>query len=224
MKDAELAYLSAGETSQLIDRGELSPVELTRVLLERIDELNPRLNAFLTVTPERALSDARAAEERLRRDERIGPLDGVPHSIKDAEPTRGIRTTHGSLWDRVAVPDHDSLVAARLRAAGSPLLGKTNVSHEGYKDMSDNLLGPPARNPWDLSRTPGGSSGGAAAAVAAGLGAIAQGGDGAGSIRIPPHSPAPSASNPRTAGSRSGPMATPSPARGRIPGRCWTRH
>lgn len=185
MNDTDLAYLSAHETGRLIATGQLSPVELTRVLLDRIDELNPRLNAFLTITPERAMSDARAAEERARRGERIGPLDGVPHSIKDLEPTKGIRTTGGSMWTRDQVPDHDSLVAARMRAAGSPLLGKTNLPHAGHKDMTDNLLGVPTRNPWDLTRTPGGSSGGAAAAVAAGLGALGQGGDGAGSVRIP---------------------------------------
>lgn len=185
MKDVGLCYLSAYETDHLIATGQMSPVELTRILLDRIDELNPRLNAFLTVTPDRAMADARAAEERARRGERIAPLDGVPHSIKDLEPTKGIRTTGGSQWTRDLVPEHDSLVVARMGATGSPLLGKTNTPHAGYKDMTDNLLGPPARNPWDLSRTPGGSSGGAAAAVSAGLGALAQGGDGGGSIRIP---------------------------------------
>ncbi|XVQ07155.1 amidase [Spirillospora sp. CA-255316] len=181
----ELWRLPAHESGRLIEAGELSPVELTEAILQRIDELNPHLDAFLTVTPERARRDARAAEARALRGERLGPLDGVPHSIKDLEPTAGIRTTGGSLWNEDHVPDHDSLVVARLRATGSPLLGKTNTPHAGYKDMTDNLLGPPARNPWDPTRTPGGSSGGAAAAVAAGLGSLAQGGDGAGSVRIP---------------------------------------
>jgi Asp-tRNA(Asn)/Glu-tRNA(Gln) amidotransferase A subunit family amidase len=185
VNDADIAYLSAYETGQLIDAGQLSPVQVTEALLDRITEWNPRLNAFLTVTAERALVDARSAEDRARRGERIGPLDGVPHSIKDMDATRGIRTTSGSTFTRDHVPDHDSVVAERMKATGSPLLGKTNVPHMGYKDMTDNLLGPPARNPWDLSRTPGGSSGGAAAAVAAGLGALATGSDGAGSIRIP---------------------------------------
>ena len=185
MNDTDIAYLSAHQTSQLIDTGQLSPVELTRILLDRIDTLNPHLGAFLTVTPERAMADARAAEERARRGERIGPLDGVPHSIKDTEPPEGIRTTRGSLFTRDDIPDHDSLVVARMRATGSPLLGKTNMPQEGHKDVTDNLLGPPARNPWDLSRTPGGSSGGAAAAVSAGMGALAQAGDAAGSTRIP---------------------------------------
>lgn len=185
MNDTDLCYLSAHETNDLITSGELSPVEFTRSLLERIEDLNPRINAFLTVTPERALAEAQVAEDRALRGERIGPLDGVPHSIKDQEPTRGIRTTSGSLWNHDHVPENDSLVVERMQAAGSPLLGKTNTPNAGYKDMTDNLLGPPARNPWDLTRTPGGSSGGAAAAVSAGLGALAQGSDGAGSIRIP---------------------------------------
>lgn len=183
--NTDLARLSAYETSTMIDSGQVSPVEVTEALLDRIADLNPRLNAFLTVTPERALADARAAEDRAQRRERIGPLDGVPHSIKDSDATRGIRTTHGSLFTRELVPHHDSVVAERMRAAGSPLLGKTNLPQVGHKDMTDNLLGAPTLNPWDLSRTPGGSSGGAAAAVAAGLGALATGSDGAGSIRIP---------------------------------------
>jgi len=185
MNDTGIAQLSAYETSELIDSGQLSPVEVTQALLDRIAELNPRLNAFLTVTPERALADARSAEDRALRGERIGPLDGVPHSIKDSDATRGIRTTHGSMFTRDLVPDRDSVVAERMKATGSPLLGKTNMPQVGHKDMTDNLLGPPTLNPWDLSRTPGGSSGGAAAAVAAGLGALATGSDGAGSIRIP---------------------------------------
>ncbi|TMR06920.1 amidase [Actinomadura soli] len=182
---SELWRLSAHESGTLIEARELSPVELTEALLERIDELNPHLNAFITVTPERARRDAKAAEARALRGERLGPLDGVPHSIKDLEPTAGIRTTGGSMWAKDHVPGHDSLVVARLGATGSPLLGKTNTPHAGYKDMTDNLLGPPTRNPWDPTRTPGGSSGGAAAAVAAGLGSLAQGGDGGGSVRIP---------------------------------------
>lgn len=185
MSETNLEYLSAHDAARLISEHELSSTELTGSLLARIEEQNPRLNAFLTVTPERAMSDAGAADDRAVRGRRIGPLDGVPHSIKDVEPTQGIRSTAGSLWNRNRIPDHDSVVAARMRAAGSPLLGKTNVSHAGYKDQTTNYLGPPARNPWDLKRTPGGSSGGAGSAVAAGLGALAQGGDGGGSIRIP---------------------------------------
>ena len=163
----------------------VSPLDVARVVLARVEETNSSLGAYLTVTHERALGDAAAAEDRLLRDERSSPLDGVPYSLKDVEPTAGIRTTYGSVFFRDHVPASDSVVAERLRRAGAVLLGKTNTPHFGYKDMTDNLVGPIARNPWDLSRTTGGSSGGAAAAVAAGLGTLAQGGDGGGSIRIP---------------------------------------
>ena len=115
----------------------------------------------------------------------LGPLDGIPYSIKDLEPTAGIRTTYGSKFFEQNVPAEDGAVAARLRASGGVLLGKTNTPHFGYKDMCDNLLGPPCRNPWNLARTSGASSGGAGSAVAAGLGPLAHGSDGSGSIRIP---------------------------------------
>src|SRR5206468_12685546 len=128
---------------------------------------------------------ARAAEDRALRGERRGPLDGIPYSIKDLEPTAGVRTTYGSRWFEHNVPTEDGAVAARLKATGGILLGKTNTPHFGYKDMCDNLLGPPCRNPWKLDRTSGASSGGAGAAVASGLGPLAHGSDGAGSIRIP---------------------------------------
>lgn len=185
MTHDELAYLSAAESGELIAKGELSPIELTSSLLERIEERDSELNSFLTVTADIALSAARSAEKRALAHERIGPLDGVPHSLKDHEATKGIRTTDGAMWNRDRVPTHNSIVSERMLATGSPLLGKTNVPNGGYKEITENFLGPAARNPWDVSRTPGGSSGGAAAAVAAGFGALAQGGDGAGSIRIP---------------------------------------
>src|SRR6185369_98320 len=123
---------------------------------------------------------ARARTGALR-----GPLDGIPYTLKDLEPTAEVRTTFGSKWFANYVPPESGLVATRLAAAGGVLLGKTNTPQFGHKDSCDNLLGPPCRNPWRLDRTSGGSSGGAASAVAAGLGAIAHGSDGAGSIRIP---------------------------------------
>jgi Asp-tRNA(Asn)/Glu-tRNA(Gln) amidotransferase A subunit family amidase len=143
------------------------------------------LNAFLTVTTEQAREQARASEQRFQQGQPIGPLDGVPYSIKDLELTAGIRTTMGSKFFEQHVPTVDGAVAARLRSSGGLLLGKTNTPNHGYKDMCDNLLGPPCRNPWKLDRTSGASSGGAGAAVAAGLGPVAHGSDGAGSIRIP---------------------------------------
>jgi Asp-tRNA(Asn)/Glu-tRNA(Gln) amidotransferase A subunit family amidase len=177
--------LPASDLDSLYRDRAASPLEVARAVLARVEEANPSLGAFLTVTSERALADAAAAEDRLVRGERSGPLDGVPYSVKDVEPTAGIRTTFGSTFFRDHVPTADSLVASRLRRSGAVLLGKTNTPHLGYKDATDNLVGPTARNPWNLDRTTGGSSGGAAAAVAAGLGPLAQGGDGGGSIRIP---------------------------------------
>ena len=182
---SELCYTPATELGRLIRAGELSPVELTDAVLERIDRLNPTLNAFLTVTADLAREQARASEARARRGELLGPLDGIPYSVKDLEPTAGVRTTFGSRWFEDYVPTEDGAAAGRLKATGGVLLGKTNTPHFGYKDMCDNLLGPPCRNPWRLDRTSGASSGGAGAAVAAGLGPLAHGSDGAGSIRIP---------------------------------------
>jgi Asp-tRNA(Asn)/Glu-tRNA(Gln) amidotransferase A subunit family amidase len=185
MEAVELCYTPAGELGRLIRARQLSPVELTEAVLARIERLDPRLNAFLTVTAEHARELARAAEGRAMRGELLGPLDGIPYSIKDLEATAGIRTTLGSRFTEDHVPGQDSVLAGRLRRSGAVLLGKTNTPHIGYKDMTDNLLGPPCRNPWDLARTAGGSSGGAGAAVAAGLGPLAHGSDGAGSVRIP---------------------------------------
>jgi Asp-tRNA(Asn)/Glu-tRNA(Gln) amidotransferase A subunit family amidase len=181
----ELCFTAATELGRLYRTGALSPVELTEAVLGRIERLNPRLNAFLTVTAERAREEARAAEARARRGALLGPLDGVPYSLKDLEPTAGVRTTFGSRWFEQNVPAEDGAVAGRLRATGGVLLGKTNTPHFGHKDCCDNLIGPPCRNPWKLDRTSGASSGGAGSAVAAGLGPVAHGSDGGGSIRIP---------------------------------------
>jgi Asp-tRNA(Asn)/Glu-tRNA(Gln) amidotransferase A subunit family amidase len=185
MEATELCFTPATELSRLIRTKELSPVELADAVLERIERLNPLLNAYLTVTADLAREQARAAEARAVRGELLGPLDGIPYSIKDLEPTAGVRTTFGSKFFEQNVPAEDGAVAGRLKATGGVLLGKTNTPHFGYKDMCDNLLGPPCRNPWKLDRTSGASSGGAGAAIAAGLGPLAHGSDGSGSIRIP---------------------------------------
>ncbi len=185
MDNHDLCFTPATELSRLIRSRDLSPVELTKTILDRIEKLNPSIHAFLTVSADFALEQAKSSEARLVRNSLLGPLDGIPYSIKDLEPTAGIRTTFGSKWFEQNVPSEDGAVAGRLRRAGGILLGKTNTPHFGYKDMCDNLLGPPCRNPWKLERTSGASSGGAGAAVAAGLGPVAQGSDGGGSIRIP---------------------------------------
>jgi Asp-tRNA(Asn)/Glu-tRNA(Gln) amidotransferase A subunit family amidase len=185
MDDTELCFTPATELRHLIRARKVSPVEVTEAVLSRIGRLNPKLGAFVTVTADRARADAKAAEARALEGESTGPLDGIPYSIKDLEPTAGIRTTFGSKFFEHNIPGEDGAVAARMKASGGVLLGKTNTPHFGHRDMCDNLIGPPCRNPWKLDRTSGGSSGGAGAALASGLGPVAHGSDGAGSIRIP---------------------------------------
>lgn len=185
MDATEICYLSATELRDHYARRALSPVEVTEATLARIERLNPRLNAFLMVTADRALAEARTAERAYAPGGAPRPLEGIPVTIKDNQATKGIRTTNGSLVTRDAVPDEDAIFVGRLFAAGSVLLGKTNLPELGWKGASSNRLGAPTRNPWHPERTTGGSSSGAAAAVATGLGPLAQGGDGAGSIRIP---------------------------------------
>ena len=185
MDATELCYTPATELRRLIDSKGISPVEIADAVLARIERLNPTLNAFLTVTADIARGDARAAEQRQMRGERLSPIDGIPFSIKDLEPTAGVRTTFGSKWFEHNVPTADGVAAGRLRNSGAIFLGKTNTPHFGYKDMCDNMLGEPCQNPWKLGRTSGASSGGAGAAVAAGLGPLAEGSDLAASIRQP---------------------------------------
>jgi aspartyl-tRNA(Asn)/glutamyl-tRNA(Gln) amidotransferase subunit A len=179
-----IAYLPASELVKLYGAKALSPVEVTRAILDRIERINPVLNAFTVVTPELALKQASAAERAYAGGD-APPLAGIPTSIKDLTPTRGIRTARGSLIDPGWVPEEDAPVVERLYAAGAVMLGKTNTPELGWKGDSGNRVFGPSFNPWNLAMTPGGSSGGAATAVAAGLGPLAQGSDGAGSIRIP---------------------------------------
>jgi Asp-tRNA(Asn)/Glu-tRNA(Gln) amidotransferase A subunit family amidase len=181
----ELCYTPALELGRMIRAREISPVEIAETVLARIERLNPTLNAFLAVTADLARDQARAAEGRATRGELRSPIDGIPVSIKDLEPLAGVRCTYGSKWSENNIASIDGVVAGRLREAGGVILGKTNTPHYGYKDMCDNLLGDPCKNPWNLERTSGASSGGAGSAIAAGLGPLAHGSDGAGSIRIP---------------------------------------
>jgi Asp-tRNA(Asn)/Glu-tRNA(Gln) amidotransferase A subunit family amidase len=182
----DLCWLSASELASAIKRRKLSPVELMKAVLGRIERVNPRLNAFVTLTADQALKDARAAERlALKKGARLGPLHGVPFSTKDLVITKGIRTTFGTRLFADNVPTEDAPMVERLRAAGAIQLGKTNTPMMGWIGATHNLLFGITRNPWNLDRTPGGSSGGASAAVAAGLGPLAIGTDGGGSIRIP---------------------------------------
>ena len=181
---ADICFSTAAELRELYASRRLSPVEAVRAILNHIEAADCGINAFVTVTPELALRQARAAETAYAED-RAGPLAGIPFTLKDLTPTRGIRTTRGSELYRDWVPDYDAPVAERLYAAGAVLLGKTNTPEMGWKGDTDNRVAGSTHNPWRRGRTAGGSSGGAAAAVAAGFGPLAQGSDGAGSIRIP---------------------------------------
>jgi aspartyl-tRNA(Asn)/glutamyl-tRNA(Gln) amidotransferase subunit A len=182
----DLADCSATELLQLYRSRQASPVEATRAVLARIDRLNPKLNAFCHLAPEEALASARASEVRWREGRPIGVLDGVPTSIKDLILTRGWPTLRGSRTVDAKQPwDVDAPATARLREAGAVLLGKTTTPEFGCKGETNSPLTGISRNPWDPSKTPGGSSGGTAAAVAAGMGPLSVGTDGAGSVRIP---------------------------------------
>ena len=185
MEATELCYTPATQLAAAIRTKQVSPVEVVDAVLARIERLNPRLNAYCTVTADLARATARAAEAAVLRREALGPLHGVPYSLKDLTPTQGIRTTFGSKIFEHHVPTEDAILVERLRAAGGILLGKTNTPEFGCKGMTDNKIFGTTYNPWNLARTPGGSSGGAGAAVAAGLGPLAEGSDLAGSIRMP---------------------------------------
>ena len=185
MTDRDLAFTPAHKLMEMVAQKQVSPVELTELYLRRIEELNPKLNAFLTVTGDEAMAGARAAEKAAAEGKDLGPLHGIPISIKDLEATAGIRTTVGSLFFKDYVPDKDSGTAERVRNSGAILLGKTNTPEFGMRGTTENKLGDACRNPWDTTRTPGGSSGGAAAALAAGLCPLATASDAGGSIRIP---------------------------------------
>jgi len=191
MNDTDLAFASIPQVAALFRQRRLSPVELTKLLLARIERFNLKLNAYLTVTAELALAQARKAEAELcaprarksRRDR--GPLHGIPISLKDNIYTKDVRTTAGSKILKDFVPLHDAQVVLQLKEAGAVILGKTNMHEFAYGVTTDNPHYGPARNPWDTERIPGGSSGGSAAALAAGLCYASVGTDTGGSIRIP---------------------------------------
>lgn len=185
MNDKNLVFLPAHELRTLIATKQVSPVEVTELYLQRIEQLDSQLNSYLTVTADLALATAREAEKAVMEGKSLGPLHGIPISIKDLEVTRGIRSTMGSLIFKDTVPEQDSLVVERVRQAGAIILGKTNTPEFGLLGTTENRLGDACRNPWNRERTTGGSSGGAGAAIAAGLCSLATGSDGGGSIRIP---------------------------------------
>jgi len=173
------------ELSQRLRRKEVSPVEITRACLERVEKLNPELNAFITVTAESALAEARAAEAEILRGEWRGPLHGVPVALKDLIDTAGVRTTSASALHKDRVPRQDAEVVRRLRRAGAVIVGKNNLHEFAYGGSSLVSYFGDTHNPWDHDRITGGSSGGSAAAVVAGLAYASIGTDTAGSIREP---------------------------------------
>jgi aspartyl-tRNA(Asn)/glutamyl-tRNA(Gln) amidotransferase subunit A len=182
------SLFSARELRRCYQSRELSPVEVVESTLRRIETVDPLLGAFVTVCADRALEEAHRAERQFATSPETAsmqPLLGVPLSIKDMVATKGIRTTMGSLTRKDWIPDFDPPVVERIKQSGAVLLGKTNTSEYGWKGDSGNRIVGPTRNPWSRERTAGGSSGGAAAALAAGLGPLALGADGAGSVRIP---------------------------------------
>ncbi len=184
-RENDLAFLPATELKKLITEKQVSPVEITKCFIERIEELDPRFNSFLTTTFETAMETAKSAEQAVMNSAPLGMLHGIPISVKDLEMTAGVRTTGGSHYFRDRVPEIDSCVVQRLKKAGAVILGKTNTPEFGLLGETRNRLGDHCRNPWDTSRTSGGSSGGAGVALAAGLCSLATGSDGGGSIRIP---------------------------------------
>ncbi len=185
MADRDLCFTSASDLVRLFRARKVSPLEAMQAVLDRIERVNPALNAYVTVARESALRSARAATAALKRGARLGPLHGVPVSIKDLIPTKGIRTTWGSKIFEHHVPDEDDLTVERLKAAGAIVVGKTNTPEFGAGGNTFNAVFGATRNPWKPALTCGGSSGGAAVALAAGMGPLAVGTDLGGSLRTP---------------------------------------
>ncbi len=179
-----MIYQSATELAPLLKARKLSPVELVRTLLDRIQAVNPQVNAFITITGDQALEQARIAEREIAKGRYRGPLHGIPYAPKDLLATKGIRTTNGSKVTSGWVPDYESTVTARLNQAGAILMGKLNLVEFASGSGQKGLTGP-ARNPWDLAYSPSGSSSGSGAALAAGMVPLTIGSDTGGSIRGP---------------------------------------
>jgi aspartyl-tRNA(Asn)/glutamyl-tRNA(Gln) amidotransferase subunit A len=182
---SELYWKPAHELAAMIRRRELKAAELMEQTLRRIEQTNPKLNAFCALRADDAIKDARAVDEKIARHEEVGPLAGLPLGVKDLEDVAGLATTFGSKPFSNNRPVADSVQVARLKAAGAIVVGKTNAPEFGYTAFTKNLLFGVTRNPWNLERTPGGSSGGSSAAVAGGVIPLATGSDGGGSVRIP---------------------------------------
>src|SRR6201997_3892730 len=185
MSDRDLLFMPATAAARLIRKRALSPVEYVDAVLAAIERTQPTLNAYATVTADAARAKARAAEEAVMAGRALGPLHGIPMNIKDLFATKGVRTAHGSAILADNIPSQDDILVTRLGDAGAIMVGKSTTPEFGHKGHTDGPSFGITRNPWNPERTAGGSSGGAAVAVAAGLGPLGLGTDGAGSIRIP---------------------------------------
>ncbi len=185
MKKEEICYMAACEMAEAIRTQAITSEEITETIIERIEKINPIINAYCTPTFDLAREMAKKADKAVKRGESLGLLTGIPTSIKDLASLKGVRTTLGSKLYENHIPEVNSAFVDKLIDAGCVVLGKTNTPEFGFKGTTDNLIFGVSRNPWNLERTPGGSSGGAAASVASGMGPLAQGSDGGGSIRHP---------------------------------------
>ncbi len=185
MNKENLSYISAVDLANMIKKQEITAQEITEIMIERIEKYNPIVNAYCTTTFEFARQSAKSTDDKIKKGEKLGIIEGVPTSIKDLTDTAGIRTTMGSKIFEHNIPVQDDLIVKRLKNAGMVMLGKTNTPEFGHKGTTDNLIFGETKNPWNLTRTTGGSSGGAGAATALGLCFLAQGSDGGGSIRTP---------------------------------------
>jgi aspartyl-tRNA(Asn)/glutamyl-tRNA(Gln) amidotransferase subunit A len=182
---AEIGYMPATAMAQAIRSKALSPVEIVEAVLDRIERFNPALNAFVTVTRDSALAQAREAEQAVMRGDTLPPLHGIPISLKDSMATAGVLTTLGSKLFATSVPTEDAPLVERIKRSGGIMVGKTTMPEFAWKAVTDSPLQGITRNPWNPDYSPGGSSGGASAQVAGGMGPLAAGTDGGGSIRVP---------------------------------------
>jgi len=185
MKKEDICFMSACDIAEKIKTQELSSQEITEIIIERIEKINPKINAYCTPTFDIARDLAKNADESIKRGEKLGLLHGIPTSIKDLMETEGVRTTFGTKIHENYIPKEDDYIVKTLKNAGIVMLGKTNTPTYGYWPLTKNKIFGETYNPWDQNRNSGGSSGGAAAAVASGLGPLALGSDGGSSIRIP---------------------------------------
>ncbi len=185
MNKEDICYMSACDMRDAIISGELSSQEITETIIERIEKINPIINAYCTTTFELARKMAKNADAIVKNGEKMPLLNGIPTSIKDLMQTQGVRTTFGCRIYENYIPEEDEIVVKRFKETGSVILGKTNTPAFGHMGITDNLIFGKTSNPWNLERTSGGSSGGAGAEVASGMGPLAIGSDGGGSIRIP---------------------------------------